>query len=144
MCRAAMRVGAQGAYFCISWSCVMDNVAHNVHRSAARRYSPDGSEIFTDFFYRHLYNAYCAQNTEPSLPQTMVCPSSRGCRLDNVHSRNNFKMWDILCVSCWDVLRKFGFMFGLETEAIWMVCLWILAMCVHACVRAQGFLTQVR
>lgn len=58
LCRAAMRVGAQGAYFfAYLGAALWINVARDVHRSAAARCNtPDGGEIFTDIsFYRlHL------------------------------------------------------------------------------------------
>lgn len=81
----------------------MDNVAHNVHRSAARRYTPDGGEIFTEFLSSSfITHAVLKKTSEPSLPRTTVCPSFT-YREDARARTNNLELWDVLCVL---VLRR--------------------------------------
>ncbi len=126
-----MWVGAQGAYFCISRSCVMETVAHNVHRSAALRHTPDGGEIFTDiFFFPLLSSSLITRNVLKT--QNHLCPAcsapplaDRGC--PNGHAAISHR--GVFCGLVW---RKFGDVCSWKTES---VCL-LMYVCTRAWPRA--------
>lgn len=103
----------------------MDNVARDVHRSAARRYTPDGWRdnyrfVFWFFLIVVIYNTHCAHNTERYSPRSRWS-APLFFKRRGLQARSDFTRRDVPCVSCRTCLESLVKCSVLK--AAWMVCL---------------------